>query len=147
VAAEPKGSGDYFVSFYESGDAYSISYYRAGGYLASADQGYMHLHPGYLRGILLRILSEEEYLKIEDHHYSMAHLKLEEDAKEDRTVEDFTLVMHPDPNAQVSISDLRLAKELRPVVLKRELNSVLGRLRPPITTDRVLRWKWETLKE
>ena len=43
------------------------------------------------------------------------------------------------------ITDLRLAKDLKPAVFKRKLKSALVNLEPPVTKNSVLRWKWDTL--
>jgi hypothetical protein len=45
----------------------------------------------------------------------------------------------------VRITDLRLAKDLKPAVFKRELKSALVNLETPVTQNGVLRWKWDTL--
>jgi hypothetical protein len=47
----------------------------------------------------------------------------------------------------VRITDLRLAKDLKPVALRRELKMVLDDLQLPVTTYNVTRWKYETLKK
>ena len=46
-----------------------------------------------------------------------------------------------DPKAQVRITDLRLAKDLEPQKLKSELKAEVSGLIPPVTVDKVLRWK------
>ena len=58
---------------------------------------------------------------------------------------DLRKVEDPDPKAQVRITDLRLAKDLKPLELKSELKAEVSGLRLPVTTDNVLRWKWKTL--
>jgi hypothetical protein len=45
----------------------------------------------------------------------------------------------------VRITDLRLAKDLKPAVFKRELKSALVNLETPVAKNGVLRWKWDTL--
>jgi hypothetical protein len=53
---------------FDSGDAFSVSYLRESSNVSIADQNFADLDPGYLRRILLRILDEEEYERIEEHH-------------------------------------------------------------------------------
>jgi hypothetical protein len=46
----------------------------------------------------------------------------------------------------VRLTDLRLAKDIRPADLRRELRLVLPGLPLPLTTEGVAKWKWKTLK-
>jgi hypothetical protein len=52
-----------------------------------------------------------------------------------------------DPKAQVRITDLRLAKDLRRLDLEDELKAEISGLILPVTADDVLRWKWKTLRQ
>jgi len=123
-----------------SGDAFSASYYyTTNDYVA--DQDFMPLDEGHLRRLLLEIFSREEYRDILDHYnYS-----------EDRQFEvDQGRLSEPgegEPNPQVRITDLRLAKDLKPAVFKRELKSALVNFKTPVTKNGVLRWKWDTLSD
>jgi len=133
----------------DSGDAFSISYLWPQSDATTVDRRFMGLDPAYIRRVLLRVLDGEEYEDI--HLYHAAHTSRVVfpnlpsgglDLRHARTVED------EDPKAQVRITDLRLAKDLEPPeVLERELKAAVPELRPPFTTDDVLRWKWKTLRE
>jgi len=62
------------------------------------------------------------------------------------TLKDLRFAENPDRRAQVRITDLRMAKDLKRMALRRELKMVLSDLRLPVTTDTVTQWKYETLK-
>ena len=130
----------------DSGDAFSISYLDRKSDATTVDQRFMGLDQAYIRRVLLLILDREEYDDI--HLYHGAHtswvvypdlpsggLDLRHPIREE----------DEDPKAQVRITDLRLAKDLRPLDLKRELDAEVSELRLPVTADNVLRWKWKTL--
>jgi hypothetical protein len=131
----------------DSGDAFSISYLNHKVDATTVDRRFMGLDEAYIRRVLLLILDGEEYDDI--HFYHGAHTSHvvfpnmpsgRLDLRHARTVKD------EDPKAQVRITDLRLAKDLEPPeVLERELKAEVPELRPPFTTDDVLRWKWKTL--
>ena len=130
----------------DSGDAFSISYLDRKSDATTVDRRFMGLDEAYIRRVLLLILDGEEYDDI--HLYHGAHtsrvvfpnlpsggLDLRHPIREE----------DEDPKAQVRITDLRLAKDLRPLDLKRELNAEVSELRLPVTAVDVLRWKWKTL--
>ena len=133
----------------DSGDAFSASYLREGSKVSTANQDFWRLDLGYLRRILLRILGDEEYERILDHHYDPLHLpEFGEESSKDLT---------PPPSgseapsgsaarAQVRLTDLRLARDVRPADLRRELRSALPDLTLPLTIEGVLGWKWRTLR-
>lgn len=132
----------------DSGDAFSVSYLDAKRGATTASQDYMRLDPGYLRRVLLRILDGEEYQEIVRHNDAKLGPVFESELPEGQrpTLKDLRFAENPDPRAQVRITDLRLANDLTPVALRRELKTVLGNLQLPVTTDSVTRWKYETLK-
>lgn len=147
AVAIPAGFGNPDMSL-ESGDAFSVSYLGEGKTLSPADQDFLRLDPGYLRKILIRILDSEEYQTVVEHHTPSRRLKAEAEGKESpHLLFDYETVRDPDPKGQVRISDLRLANDLKPIALRRELTLVLGSLKPPVTAESILRWKWSTLKE
>jgi hypothetical protein len=121
-----------------SGDAFSISYYyTTNDYVA--DQDFMPLDEGHLRRLLLEIFSREEYTDILDHYnypenrwFEVAERGSSEPGEGEST-------------PQVRITDLRLAKDLKPAVFRRELKSALDNFETPVTKNGVLRWKWDTL--
>ncbi len=87
--------------------------------------------PAYLQGVLLAILSREEY---QERIAGMSDPKLLADLQAPGT-------------ASVRITDLRLAADLDPETIKLgNTIQALRRLQTPITTDRVVRWKQETLE-
>jgi hypothetical protein len=121
-----------------SGDAFSVSYYyTTNDYVA--DQDFMPLDEGHLRRLLLEIFSREEYTDILDHYNYPENRQFEVD--EGRSSEPG----EGEPTPQVRITDLRLAKDLKPAVFRRALKSALGNLETPVTKNGVLRWKWDTL--
>jgi hypothetical protein len=124
-----------------SGDAFSVSYYyTTNDYVA--DQDFMPLDEGHLRRLLLEIFSREEYTDILD-HYNYPENRWFEVAERGSSEPG-----EGEPTPQVRITDLRLAKDLKPAVFKRELSelkSALVNLETPVTKNGVLRWKWETL--
>ena len=133
----------------DSGDAFSISYLNRQGDATTVDRRFMGLDEAYIRRVLLLILDGEEYDDI--HFYHGAHtswlvfpnlpsgkgLDLRHAIrKEDK-----------DPKAQVRITDLRLAKDLRRLDLEDELKAEISGLILPVTADDVRRWKWKTLRQ
>jgi hypothetical protein len=121
-----------------SGDAFSVSYYYTiNDYIA--DQDFMPLDEGHLRRLLLEIFSKEEYTDILD-HYNYSENRWFEVAERGSSEPG-----EGEPTPQVRITDLRLAKDLKPAVFKRELKSALVHLETPVTKNNVLRWKWDTL--
>jgi hypothetical protein len=121
-----------------SGDAFSVSYYYTANDFV-ADQDFMPLDEGHLRRLLLEIFGREEYTDILDHyHYSENRwFEVAESGSSEPG--------EGEPTPQVRITDLRLAKDLKPAVFKRELKSALVNLETPVTKNGVLRWKWDTL--
>jgi hypothetical protein len=85
-----------------------------------------------LRGILLAILCREEVDERISYMYPFPRLELFENVKP------------PEP-AYVRLTDLRLARQIKPGSLKRGLVPVLSLLERPITMDSVLEWKLRTL--
>jgi hypothetical protein len=121
-----------------SGDAFSVSYYyTTNDYVA--DQDFMPLDEGHLRRLLLEIFSREEYTDILD-HYNYSENRWFEVAERGSSEPG-----EGELTPQVRITDLRLAKDLKPAVFKRELKSALVNLETPVTKNGVLRWKWDTL--
>ena len=121
-----------------SGDAFSVSYYyTTNDYVA--DQDFMPLDEGHLRRLLLEIFSREEYTDILD-HYNYPENRWFEVAEKGSSEPG-----EGEPTPQVRITDLRLAKDLKPAVIKRELKPALVNLELPVTKNNVLRWKWDTL--
>jgi hypothetical protein len=132
----------------DSGDAFSVSYLDAKRGATTASQDYMRLDPGYLRRVLLRILEGEEYQEIVRHNDAKLGPVFESELPEGQrpTLKDLRFTENPDRRAQVRITDLRMAKDLKRMALRRELKMVLSDLRLPVTTDTVTQWKYETLK-
>ena len=130
-----------------SGDAFSVSYYyTTNDYVA--DQDFMPLDEGHLRRLLLEIFSREEYTDILDHYNYLDHYKYPENPFFEVAERGSSEPGEGEPTPQVRITDLRLAKDLKPAVFKRELSelkSALVNLETPVTKNSVLRWKWETL--
>ena len=104
----------------DSGDAFSISYLDRKSDATTVDRRFMGLDEAYIRRVLLLVLDGEEYDDI--HLYHGAHtsrvvlpnlpsggLDLRHPIREE----------DPDPKAQVRITDLRLAKDLRRLELER----------------------------
>jgi hypothetical protein len=147
--AIPAGSGNPDLPKLDSGDAFSASYAYTGAGSTSADQAYMRLDPGFLRRVLLQVLDREEYPDVVRHHNARQRLELKSELPKGKwpTLKDVRWVEDPDPRAQVRITDLRLANDLTPVALRRELRTLIGDLQLPVTTDSVTRWKYETLKK
>lgn len=143
VGTTPMGKGLHLP--FPSGDAFSISYAREGDVISPTDQDFLRLDLGYLRRILLEVFLSEEYEKIESFHaqqirrstvkYRPSANRPHEDVGEDilRT-------------ASVRLSDLRLASAIKSVELEREVKDTIRELAIPVTTERILRWKGETLK-
>jgi hypothetical protein len=121
-----------------SGDAFSVSYYYTTDDFV-ADQDFMPLDEGHLRRLLLEIFSREEYTDILD-HYNYPENRGFEVAERGSSEPG-----EGEPAPQVRITDLRLAKDLKPAVFKRELKSALDNFETPVTKNGVLRWKWDTL--
>jgi hypothetical protein len=131
----------------DSGDAFSISYLGPQSEATTVDRRFMGLDPAYIRRVLLRVLDGEEYDDILLHYTAHYPREVKPGVPEGKRLDlrDLRKREDPDPKAQVRITDLRLAKDLRPLDLKRELNAEVSGLRLPFTTDDVLRWKWKTL--
>jgi hypothetical protein len=121
-----------------SGDAFSVSYYYTADDFV-ADQDFMPLDEGHVRRLLLEIFSREEYTDILDHYNYSENRWFEVD--EGRSSEPG----EGEPAPQVRITDLRLAKDLKPAIFRRELQSALVNLESPVTKESILRWKWDTL--
>jgi hypothetical protein len=132
----------------DSGDAFSISYLDGKSDATTVDRRFIGLDEAYIRRVLLLILDGEEYEDI--HFYHDAHtswvvypnlpsggLDLRHPIREE----------DEDPKAQVRITDLRLAKDLRRLDLEDELKAEISGLILPVTADDVRRWKWKTLRQ
>jgi hypothetical protein len=137
----PSGTGTQ-DTFFDSGDAYSVSYLRESSRVFTTDQEYGHLDLGYLRRILLYILDKEEYLQTLGGDHGV-FLGLPNEPKPSSPGSD--TARSSDSEAQVRLTDLRLAKDIRPADLSRELRSALRDLPLPLTTQGVVRWKWKVL--
>ncbi len=118
AVAVPAGWGNYDIAP-DSGDAYSVSYLYDNADIFVADQNFRPLDPAYLRRILLRILDDEEYQGVVEHHQSQARREVRPDLPEGQnpTWHDMRFVKHPNPRAQVRITDLRLANAIKPLDL------------------------------
>lgn len=115
--------------------------------VASAAQEFSGLNPGYLKRILLTILDKEEYNSVINYHEDRSRIESKSGAAAGSNLDDLQIVRSDDPRSQVRITDLRLAADLCSVNLKRELDSTFSSLPLPVSTDRVKRWKWETLSQ
>jgi hypothetical protein len=136
--ALPRKWGVAEIAAPRSGDAFSVSYYYTTNDFV-ADQDFMPLDEGHLRRLLLEIFSREEYTDILD-HFNYAENRWFEVAERGSSEPG-----EGEPTPQVRITDLRLAKDLKPAVFKRQLKSALVNLKTPVTKNSVLRWKWDTL--
>jgi hypothetical protein len=107
----------------------------------------MGLDQAYIRRVLLRVLDGEEYDDILLHYTAHYPREVKPGVPKGRPLElrDLREVEDPDPKAQVRITDLRLAKDLEPEELESELKAEVSGLIPPVTVDKVLRWKWKRL--
>jgi hypothetical protein len=118
----------------KSGDAYSL---LSGGKLEGdkkVDQSLAPLDLGYMRGVLLAILSREEFQE-------RIATELHDEALREQ--------LGTPAQSSVRITDLRLA--LAPGLenlecLKKALRPLFDSLGKPITPERVLQWKWELLR-
>ena len=134
----------------DSGDAFSVSYLRESSDATIAEQNFAPSDHGYLKRILLYILYEEEYERIEEHHGRRNSIEIEAFFGKYPTHRESVLPGQEvdrasGSKAQVRLTDLRLAEDIKPVDLKRELRSTLRELLLPPTTEGVIGWKWETL--
>lgn len=116
----------------DSSDAYSATFHRGDKGVPPIDQEYLPIDLGYLRGVLLAIVTREEHAErvaTELHRHEL----------------------HESPEAPrpslIRITDLRLAKDIRPKELRDELTPSLSLLKAPITAERVAQWKRHVLKE
>src|SRR5215204_4977257 len=109
----------------------------------------MGLDQAYIRRVLLLVLDGEEYDDILLHYTAHYPKEFKPDVPKGKPLDlrDLREREDPDPKAQVRITDLRLAKDLGRRKLKSELKVEVSGLRPPFTTDDVLRWKWKTSLE
>jgi hypothetical protein len=117
-----------------SGDAFSLmSVGRTKGD-KQVDQSLAPLDLGYMRGVLLAILSREEYEE-------RIATELHDEAMREQ--------LGAPAQSPVRITDLRLATtpDLKDVEsLKKALRPLFGFLEKPITPGRVLKWKWDLLR-
>jgi hypothetical protein len=117
-----------------SGDAFSLmSVGRTKGH-KKVDQSLAPLDLGYMRGVLLAILSREEYEE-------RIATELHEEAMREQ--------LGAPAQSSVRITDLRLA--LAPALenvefLKKALRPLFDSLEKPITSEGVLKWKWDLLR-
>jgi hypothetical protein len=133
----------------DSGDAFSISYLHPQSDATTVDRAFMGLDPAYIRRVLLRVLDGEEYENILLHYEARNRREVKPGVPKGKHLDlrDLRKVEDPDPKAQVRITDLRLAKDFESEgQLRSELKAEVPELRPPFTTDDVLRWKWKTLR-
>jgi hypothetical protein len=119
----------------DSGDAFSLTFERRALEETKVDQTLAPLDLGYMRGVLLAVLSREEYAEriATELHFDGIREELEAPAR-----------------SSVRITDLRLATshELgKPNSLKKALLPLLKLLEPPITLNSVPQWKWDLLWE
>ncbi len=143
------GTADLVV---DSGDTFSASHlHYLKGKAFTVDRGFEGMDPAFLRRVLLRVLDGEEYGAVKDHHDARLRLfEIETEASGEEGVPRSRSVARseePEPVAQVRITDLRLATDVKPRVLESELKSALPDLPVPVTTDGVKRWKHETLRK
>ncbi len=135
----------------DSGDAFSVSYlHHLKGEASTADRKFEGMDPAFLRRVLLLILDGEEYGAVRDHYDARLPFEVEAEASGEEEVPQSPFATRsekPEAVAQVRITDLRLAKDLAPKVLERELKSALPDLPVPVTADGVKRWKHETLRK
>ena len=115
--------------------------------VAPATQEFRRLKPGYLKRVLLTILDREEYSSVINYHENRSRIESKSGVEVGSNLDDLQIVRNDESVSQVRISDLRLAADLRPGDLKRELDSTLSSLPLPVSTDCVKRWKWETLSK
>jgi hypothetical protein len=148
----PTGEGGAELAV-DSGDAFSASYLPGTEHALDskslADHAFQNLDLGYLRRILLIILSEEEWQEVVWYHDDRLQFVPKEGLPEGEkpTLRDLERVIKDDPYAQVRISDLRLAKDLSPPDLRRELNIAITSIPIPYSADEVRHWKWRVLRE
>jgi hypothetical protein len=119
----------------DSGDAFSLTFERRAEGDKQIDQKFAPLDVGYMRGVLLAILSREEYAE-----------RIATELHNEAVREELRAPAH----SQVRITDLRLATApwlKDPNSLEKALRWMLSSLERPITQRRVLRWKWNLLWE
>jgi len=119
----------------DSGEAFSGTFGRRTSRDKEVDQSFAPLDLGYMRGILLAVLSREEYAE------RVATGLRNEAVREE--------VGAPPPSS-VRITDLRLATapefgNLRS--FNTAIRPLLGSLEKPLTANGVLQWKWDLLWE
>jgi hypothetical protein len=98
-----------------------------------ADQSLAPIDLGYMRGVLLAVLSREESFE-----------RLNTELRDEALRED----VGASTSTSVRLTDLRLAsaRELEDKeFLKEELRPLLEDLERPVTTNKVLQWKWDVL--
>jgi hypothetical protein len=118
----------------DSGDASSDMFFgrRTPGD-KEADQNFVPLDLGYMRGVLLTVLTREEYAE-----------RIATEVHNEAIREE----LGAPAQAAVRITDLRLATapELEDLAsLKEGLKPLLDHLEKPITATKVLQWKWDLL--
>jgi hypothetical protein len=124
---------------WESGDAYSSMYGLRDPGDSSIKQNFLSLDIGYLRGILLAILSREEYQE---------RITREADRDRDNATRRGLLEGLGVPTeSSVRLTDLRLAVDLKSNLRARNLKQALSLLQKPITVDHVLQWKQLVLEQ
>jgi hypothetical protein len=118
-----------------SGDAFSLMSVERTKGDKKVDQSLAPLDLGYMRGVLLAILSREEY---------------EERIATDLHDEAIREQLGAPAQSSVRITDLRLAlaPDLKNIeTLKKALRPLFGSIEKPITPEGVLQWKWDLLRE
>lgn len=98
-----------------------------------ADQALLPLDLGYLRGLLMAILSREEFLERVSPPDGRSRELLEGVGTPARSL--------------VRLTDLRIAMDLEPGTLNENLRSLLENMRCPITREGVEQWKRDVLQE
>jgi len=119
----------------DSGDAFSVTFERREDVDKEVDQRFAPLDLGHVRGVLLAILSREEYAE-------RVATELHDEAVREE--------LGAPALAQVRLTDLRLATapELGDTAaLKKTVRPLLASLKRPITPNQILRWKWDLLWE
>ena len=131
----PAGWGQNWKQAQDVGDAYSLTFERRAEGPPLVDQGLARLDFGYIRGLLLAVLSREEYAErvATELHHEAVREKVRAPAR-----------------SLVRLTDLRLAntsglKNLSE--LQKASRQSLESLERPITRDGVLQWKRDLLRK
>lgn len=123
--AKPKDDGK------DDGDAYSVIFPGPEPGEGEINRSYSPLDVGYLRGLLLAVLSRDE------------HAHRIEDGPHARVLIEGLQWAH---DASIRVTDLRLARDIGVGSLNRQLRVALETLPLPVSAHGVLQWKRETLR-